>query len=269
MTSTLVLSDKVNQMSTQSIIIYTRENILHIKHTIKDDISSDINVYTDLLNQLASKYLLSRVLSGFIPISVIEFVIKYYRQHISKSLGCFIIQQSNVIDGLLKSKWVFEHRATSTKLKALAKAYPAVVHLVESFLCGPGFHCRPPPLHDAAAYRKILAALALDALRDQRHRVALALPRRRFRRVTPPFEQLLFFLALRRGPPVPMLAACAAGNAAAVVLLGGLGFPAFPDSLWPRHPALQARVGGPDNPLGGLRIPANHLLRQLNIYYSR
>ncbi|KPA76785.1 hypothetical protein ABB37_07604 [Leptomonas pyrrhocoris] len=189
----------------------------------------------------------------------------------STKLGTALMQPALVVESLLRLALVFEAKQSSMRLRLLAERSPRVVHLVEEYLCGEGYHLPLPPVTAHEEWAAMNAMLKFDAIRDNKTRVITDLSKHWKKRRTQ-FEQFVHFFAFRDARPVrpakniitqsvkPGMVAMLTGDVTAVLLLHRLGFFIPPDYYWSVYPFLRQSLGE-----GTL---AYDVVRHLGLYVS-
>lgn len=189
----------------------------------------------------------------------------------STKLGAALMQPPLVLESLLQLALVFEAKQSSLRLRLLAERSPRVVHLVEEYLCGEGYHLPLPPVTAHEEWAAMNNMLKFDAIRDNKTRVITDLSKHWKKRRTQ-FEQFVHFFAFRDARPVrpakniitqsvkPGMVAMLMGDVTAVLLLHRLGFFVPPDYYWAVYPFLRQALGE-----GTL---AYDVVRHLGLYFS-
>ncbi|TPP55650.1 hypothetical protein CGC20_11220 [Leishmania donovani] len=193
------------------------------------------------------------------------------RYVMSTKLGAALMQPALVVGSLLRLALVFDAKQSSLRLRMLAEQSPRVVHLVEEYLCGEGYHLPLPPVTAHEDWAALNAMLKFDAIRDNKTRVITDLSKHWKKRRTQ-FEQFIYFFAFRDARPVrpakniitqsakPGMVAMLTGDVPAMVLLHRLGFFIPPDYYWKVFPFLRQALGE-----GTL---AYDVVRHLGLYLS-
>ncbi|KAG5469306.1 hypothetical protein LSCM1_02521 [Leishmania martiniquensis] len=193
------------------------------------------------------------------------------RQVMTTTLGAALIQPALVVESLLRLALVFDAKQSSLRLRMLAQKSPRVVHLVEEYLCGEGYHLPLPPVTAHEDWVTLNGILKFDAIRNNETRVITDLSKHWKKRRTP-FEQFIFFFAFRDARPVrpakniitssvkPGMVAMLTGDVRAMILLHRLGFFIPPDYYWTVFPFLRQALGE-----GTLTYDA---VRHLGLYLS-
>ncbi|KAK7198841.1 hypothetical protein NESM_000850100 [Novymonas esmeraldas] len=176
------------------------------------------------------------------------------RRVLSTTLGAALMQPRLVVESLLRLALVFDAKQSSLRLRLLAERSPLVVHLVEEYLCGEGYHLPLPPVAAHEDWAVLNAMLKFDAVRDNKTRVITDLSKHWRRRRTQ-FEQFVHFFAFRDARPVrparnmitqsvkPGMVAMLTGDTTAMYLLHRLGFFTPPDYYWTVFPFLRQALG--------------------------
>ncbi|KPI87818.1 hypothetical protein ABL78_3117 [Leptomonas seymouri] len=189
----------------------------------------------------------------------------------STKLGAVLMQPALVVESLLRLALVFEAKQSSIRLRLLAERSPRVVHLVEEYLCGEGYHLPLPPVTAHEEWAVMNTMLKFDAIRDNKTRIITDLSKHWKKRRTQ-FEQFVYFFAFRDARPArpaknvitqsvkPGMVAMLMGDVTAVLLLHRLGFFIPPDYYWSVYPFLRQALGK-----GTL---AYDVVRHLGLYFS-
>lgn len=209
---------------------------------------------------------------GPLPCPAIQRVIQRASKFaMSTKLGAALMQPALVVESLLRLALVFEAKQSSLRLRLLAERSPRVVHLVEEYLCGEGYHLPLPCVTAHAEWAAMNAMLKFDAIRDNKTRVITDLSKHWKKRRTQ-FEQFVHFFAFRDARPVrpakniitqsvkPGMVAMLMGDVTAVLLLHRLRFFIPPDYYWSVYPFLRQSLGE-----GTL---AYDVVRHLGLYFS-
>lgn len=172
----------------------------------------------------------------------------------STKLGAALMQPPLVVQSLLQLALVFEAKQSSLRLRLLAERSPRVVHLVEEYLCGEGYHLPLPTVTAHEEWAAMNTMLKFDAIRDNKTRIITDLSKHWKKRRTQ-FEQFVHFFAFRDARPVgrvknlitdsvkPGMVAMLMGDVTAVLLLHRLGFFIPPDYYWSVYPFLRQALG--------------------------
>ncbi|GET91774.1 hypothetical protein, conserved [Leishmania tarentolae] len=204
--------------------------------------------------------------------TVIERILqRASRYFMSTKLGATLMQPALVVESLLRLALVFEAKQSSFRLRLLAEQSPRVVHLVEEYLCGEGYHLPLPPVTAHEDWAALNTMLKFDAIRDNRTRVITDLSKHWKKRRTQ-FEQFVYFFSFRDARPVgpakniitksvkPGMVAMLTGDVPAIVLLHRLGFFIPPDYYWKVFPFLRQALGE--------GTQAYDVVRHLGLYLS-
>nr|CCM18495.1 hypothetical protein, conserved [Leishmania guyanensis] len=192
---------------------------------------------------------------GSQPCAVIQRILQRARRNfMSTKFGAALMQPALVVETLLRLALVFDAKQSSLRLRILAEQSPRVVHLVEEYLCGEGYHLPLPPVTAHEDWAALNAMLRFDAIRDNKTRVITDLSKHWKKRRTQ-FEQFIHFFAFRDARPVrpakniitqsvkPGMVAMLTGDILAMALLHRLGFFIPPDYYWTVFPFLRQALG--------------------------
>ncbi|KAG5494218.1 hypothetical protein GH5_02210 [Leishmania sp. Ghana 2012 LV757] len=206
------------------------------------------------------------------PCAAIQHLLQRARRYaMSTKLGAALMQPALVVESLLRLALVFDAKQSSLRLRMLAEQSPRVVHLVEEYLCGEGYHLPLPPVTAHEEWAALNGILKFDAIRDNKIRVITDLSKHWKKRRTQ-FEQFVYFFAFRDARPVrpakniitqsvkPGMVAMLTGDVRAMVLLHRLGFFIPPDYYWSVFPFLRQSLGE-----GTLKYD---VVRHLGLYLS-
>jgi hypothetical protein len=209
---------------------------------------------------------------GPLPCPAIQRIIQRASKFaMSTKLGAALMQPALVVESLLRLALLFDAKQSSLRLRLLAERSPRVVHLVEEYLCGEGYHLPLPPVTAHEEWAAMNAMLKFDAIRDNKTRIITDLSKHWKKRRTQ-FEQFVHFFAFRDARPVrpvknivtqsvkPGMVAMLMGDVTAVLLLHRLGFFIPPDYYWSVYPFLRQALGE-----GTLTYD---VVRHLGLYFS-